>query len=60
MNPELRDPVNAIGATLSVIGGVLMFTILFEYPERLMYTGLVLWAIGICILVIHSAHKKNQ
>lgn len=57
MNPELKDPVNLLGAVLSAVGGALMFTILFDFPEWMMYAGFILWVIGIAVLIIHSAQK---
>ena len=54
MNPELKDKRNLIGAVTAVIGAVLMFLILFGCPEWLLYVGIILYVIGICILIYVS------
>ncbi len=58
MKPELKDPVNVAGAAFAVVGSIMMFSILFEAPEVIAFIGLILWAIGILILAIHS-HSKD-
>ena len=56
LNPELRDPVNAIGTALCIIGAVLMFSLLVtdRTPEPIPVIGFVLWAVGIGILFRHG------
>lgn len=59
MNPELKDPVNAAGAALAIIGGCMMFFLLVDHtPPLIPIIGFVLWAIGILILAIHTREKK--
>ena len=59
MNPELRHPANAAGAALAIIGGVMMLALLFSVPDTIPITGIILWAIGIGLLVIHAAALKR-
>ena len=60
MNPELKDPINAAGAALAIIGGVLMFCLLvFDHtPTVIPIMGFILWGIGVLILAIHSRNKQ--
>ena len=60
MNPELKDPINAAGAALAIIGGVLMFCVLVldHVPPWVTITGFILWGIGVLILAIHSRNKR--
>lgn len=59
MNPELKDPINAAGAILAVIGGCMMFAVLLftNVLDAIPIIGFILWAIGIAILAIHTRHK---
>ena len=56
LNPELRDPVNAIGTALCIIGAVLIFSVLIndQVPDLLPIIGILLWAVGIGILFRHG------
>lgn len=61
MNPELKDPINAAGAALAIIGGVMMFCLLVndQTPDAIPVIGFILWAIGITILIIHDKRKRG-
>ena len=61
MNPELKDPINAAGVILAIIGGALMFAVLIldHAPAWSTITGLIVWGIGILILAIHSRTKRS-
>ena len=58
--PELKDPVNAVGAILASIGGLGLFTIFCDAPEWLVIAALILWAIGICILFLHTRNTGKK
>lgn len=59
MNQHLKEPTNIIGTVLTIIGGVMMFGILFDVPDWIPITGIVLWAVGILVLLLTS-HNKRQ
>ena len=59
MNSKLKDPISAAGASFAIIGGVMMFALLFNVPDAISITGVILWALGIGILVIHTAVLKK-
>ena len=61
MNPELKDPINAAGTAIAIIGGILMFCLLLfdKGSDAIPIIGFILWAIGVLILAIHSRNKKE-
>ena len=60
MNPELKDPVNAAGVALAVIGAALMFSVLIldHVPAWTTVTGLTIWGAGVIVLAIHARRKR--
>lgn len=57
--PELKDPINAIGAIAACLGGLGLFGIFIGFPDWLVIASLILWACGIGILAYHS-RKENK
>ena len=58
MNPNLKDPVNAVGTILAIVGGIGMMCILFSVPDWIPISGIILWVAGIILLITRSTVKK--
>lgn len=61
MNPELKDPVNATGTALAIIGGCMIFSLLVyeQTPEAIPIIGFILWVIGMIILFVYKRKDKD-
>ena len=58
MNPDLKDPVNAVGTMLAIVGGIGMMGLLFSVPDWIQISGIILWVAGIILLITHSTVKR--